>query len=55
MSQCLKKVTFFNSRIVNDLSEFKRISNVIVASRLSEDLLDVKENIYTRDLFGSDA
>ena len=38
-----------------DLQEFKNISDVIVANRLSEDLLDVKEKIYTRDIFNSDS
>ena len=46
---------FFNSRVIKDLQEFKNISDVIVANRLSEDLLDVKEKIYTRDIFNSDS
>ena len=46
---------FFNSRVVKDLQEFKNLSDVIVANRLSEDLLDVKEKIYTRDIFNSDS
>ncbi len=51
----LKEETFFNSRVVTDLNEFKSISDVIVANRLSENLQDVAEKIYTRDLFGGDA
>lgn len=51
----LKENHFYNSRVVTDLNEFKRISSVIVANRLNEDLLDVKENVYTRDLFGCDS
>ncbi|HZH88319.1 MAG TPA: UDP binding domain-containing protein, partial [Chitinophagaceae bacterium] len=51
----LKENHFYNSRVVTDLNEFKRISNVIVANRLNKDLLDVKENVYTRDLFGGDS
>jgi len=51
----LKEETFFNSRVVTDLNEFKSISDVIVANRLSENLQDVTGKIYTRDLFGGDA
>ncbi|MHB0805208.1 nucleotide sugar dehydrogenase [Stutzerimonas nitrititolerans] len=51
----LKEETFFNSRVVTDLNEFKSISDVIVANRLSENLQDVAGKIYTRDLFGGDA
>ena len=46
--------TFFGSRIVNDLDEFKRLSNAILANRTSEDLVDVSEKIYTRDIFHQD-
>ena len=51
----LKEETFFNSRVVTDLNEFKSICDVIVANRCSNDLQDVAEKIYTRDLFGKDA
>jgi len=51
----LKEETFFNSPVVTDLNEFKSISDVIVANRLSDDLQEVVEKIYTRDLFGGDA
>jgi UDPglucose 6-dehydrogenase len=46
--------SFYNSRVISDLAEFKKLSDVIVANRMSDDILDVKNKIYTRDLFGKD-
>ena len=46
---------FFNSRVVNDLEEFKRISDVVVANRLADDISDIEGKVVTRDLFGNDS
>ncbi|MFA9238603.1 MAG: nucleotide sugar dehydrogenase [Candidatus Paceibacteria bacterium] len=51
----LKEEDFYNSRVIKDLDEFKKISDVIVANRISENLKDVLEKIYTRDIFNSDS
>jgi UDPglucose 6-dehydrogenase len=50
----LQEEHFFHSRVINDLDEFLALSDVIVANRLADELLPVKEKVYTRDLFGHD-
>ncbi len=50
----LHEETFYNSKVINDFEVFKSVSDVIVANRLSDDLRDVKEKVYTRDLYSRD-
>ena len=50
----LKEDNFFNSKVIRDLEDFKSMSDIIVSNRLSKELFDVEEKVYTRDLFNRD-
>lgn len=50
----LKEDTFFNARVISDLNEFKKICDIIVANRYSDEIEDVLDKVYTRDLYYRD-
>ena len=50
----LKEDEFYRSRVIKDLDEFKKISDVIITNRLSDEIKDVEDKVYTRDLYGRD-
>jgi len=50
----LQEDEFYKSKVYKDLQQFKQDTDVIIANRLTDEILDVKDKVYTRDLYGSD-
>ena len=50
----LKEAEFFRSKVIGDLEEFKRLSDVIITNRWSEELADVRDKVFTRDMYQRD-
>ncbi len=50
----LKEPDFFKSKVINNLAEFKKVSNLIITNRISDEIRDVANKVFTRDLFGND-
>jgi UDPglucose 6-dehydrogenase len=50
----LKESEFYHSRVVNDLAKFKQEADVVVANRVTDDIRDIEDKVYSRDLFGKD-
>ena len=51
----MKETAFFNSKVITDLDEFKKLSDLIITNRLSDDIKDVESKVYTCDIFNSDS
>ena len=50
----LKEDSFFNSRVIKDLDEFKKISDVVIVNRIDDNVKDILDKVYTRDIYGRD-
>jgi UDPglucose 6-dehydrogenase len=50
----LEEDTFFRSAVIKDLAQFKQKADVVLANRLTDDIMDIRDKVYTRDLFGQD-
>ena len=50
----MQEKAFFSSKIINNIDAFKQQSDVIVANRMTKDILDVANKVYTRDIYGND-
>ena len=48
-----KEDKFFHSKVIKDLKEFKKLSDVIIANRMTEEIRDIEAKVYTRDLFNT--
>ena len=49
-----KEAAFYHSTVIKDLAEFKKMSDLIVANRITDEILDVAHKVFSRDLFGKD-
>ena len=50
----LKEDNFFNSKVIKNIDEFKNICDIVISNRMENQLLDIKEKVYTRDIFYRD-
>ena len=50
----LKEDNFFNSKVIKNINEFKKICDIVISNRMENQLLDIKEKVYTRDIFYRD-
>ena len=50
----LKEEQFYNSKVIKSLEEFKKLSDVIIANRITEEIKDIESKVYTRDIFNTD-